>query len=95
MKARLLAYKILNSSLYCRVPNNQRDGNEIVWNFPPYIINRRVLNNRERCRPAEMKKFLGGTTNQEILSATMVGRRKKNFISDRLKWLGNLNICRR
>ena len=37
----------------------------------------------------------GGATNQEILPATMVGRRRKFFISNRLKRLEKLNICRR
>ena len=45
-QTRLVAYKILNSSMCCRVPNNWRGGNERVWNFFPYIINRGVLNNR-------------------------------------------------
>ena len=50
-------------------------------------------------RPIEMKKILGegggGSTNYEILSATMVGQRRKFFISIRLKGLDKLNICRR
>ena len=41
------------------------------------------------------EKNSGGATNYEILSATMVGRRRKCFISNRLKGLEKLNICRR
>ena len=37
----------------------------------------------------------GGATNQEILSATIIGQRRKFFISNRLKRLEKLNICRR
>ena len=37
----------------------------------------------------------GGSTNYKILSATMVGRRRKFLISNRLKRLEKLNICRR
>ena len=47
-------------------------------------------------RPVEMKKILGGgATNFEILSATMVERRKTCLISDRLKGLEKFNICTR
>ena len=53
-------------------------------------------------RPVEMKKLLGwvgggkgGATNYVILPATMVERRRRFFISNRLKRLGKLNICRR
>ena len=46
-------------------------------------------------RPVEMKNILGGATNYKILSATMVGRRGKFFISNHLKGLKKLNICRR
>ena len=42
-----------------------------------------------------MKKILGGATNFEILSATMVDRRKTFLISNRLKGLETFNICRR
>ena len=42
-----------------------------------------------------MKKILGGATNFEILSATMVDRRKTFLISNRLKGLEKFNICRR
>ena len=37
----------------------------------------------------------GGSTNYKILSATMVGRRRKFLMSNRLKRLEKLNICRR
>ena len=49
-------------------------------------------------RPVEIKKILGrggGATKYEILSATMVGQRRKFFISNCLKGLGKLNIYRR
>ena len=46
-------------------------------------------------RPVEMKKILGGAMNYEILLATMVGRRKKFCISNRLKRLKKFNICSR
>ena len=36
-----------------------------------------------------------GATNYEMLSATMVGGQRKFFISNRLKGLEKLNICRR
>ena len=42
-----------------------------------------------------MKKILGGATKFEILSVTMVGRRRKFLISNRLKGLEKFNICRR
>ena len=43
----------------------------------------------------EMKKLLGrGATNYEILSVTMFGQQRKFFISNRLKRLEKLNICR-
>ena len=49
-------------------------------------------------RPVEMKKILGrgggGATNYEILSATMIGWRRKFFISNRLKGIEKLDICR-
>ena len=38
------------------------------------------------------KNFFGGARNYEILSATMVGRRRKFCISKRLE---KVNICRR
>ena len=37
----------------------------------------------------------GEATNYVMLLATMDGRRRKFFISNRLKRLGKLNICRR
>ena len=40
------------------------------------------------------QKNSGGATNYYILSATMAGRRRKFFISNRLKRLEKLNICR-
>ena len=52
----------------------------------------------------EMKKILGGggggggvggNTNYEVLSATMVGQQRKFFISNRLKRLEKLDICGR
>ena len=54
-------------------------------------------------RPVEMKKIPGGrggggggeATNYVMLLATMDGRRRKFFISNRLKRLGKLNICSR
>ena len=46
-------------------------------------------------RPVEMEKILGEATNYEILSANMVGRGGKFYISNRLKGLGKLNICRK
>ena len=46
-------------------------------------------------RHVEMKKILEGATNYVILPATMVGRRRKFFISSPLKGLEKLNICRR
>ena len=45
--------------------------------------------------PAEIKKNLEGATNYVILSVTMVSRRRKFFISNRLKRLEKRNICRR
>ena len=49
----------------------------------------------QTCRPVEMKKKSGrGATNYVILSATMVSRRRKFLISNRLKELEKLNICR-
>ena len=42
-----------------------------------------------------MKKILGGAINYDTLWATMVGQRRKFFISNRLKGLEKLNICRR
>ena len=42
-----------------------------------------------------MKKIPGGATNYEKFSATVVDRRRKFLISNRLKWLEELNICRR
>ena len=45
-----------------------------------------------------MKKFLGGegvATNFEIMLATMIGRRRKFLISNRLKELEKIRICRR
>ena len=44
---------------------------------------------------SQLGKFRRGATNFEILSATMLGRRKKFCISNRLKRLKNLNICSR
>ena len=41
------------------------------------------------------EKNSGGATNYEILLATMVGRRKKFCISNRLKRVKKLNICSR
>ena len=41
------------------------------------------------------EKKSGGATNHELLLATMVGRPRKFFISNRLKALEKLNICRR
>ena len=40
-----------------------------------------------------MKKIPGGATNYEKFSATVVDRRRKFLISNRLKWLEELNIC--
>ena len=37
----------------------------------------------------------GGATNNKVLSATMVGRRRKFIISNRLRGLEKLNIYRR
>ena len=45
-------------------------------------------------RPVEMKKKYWGTTNYVLLSVTMVGRRRKFSISNCLKRLEKLNICR-
>ena len=42
-----------------------------------------------------MKKNLKGATNYEILSATMVDRRRKSIISNSLKLLEKRNNCRR
>ena len=42
-----------------------------------------------------MKKNLKGATNYEILSATMVDRRRKSIISNSLKLLEKCNNCRR
>ena len=43
-----------------------------------------------------MKNILGlGATNYEILWASMVGQQRKCFISNRLKQLEKLNICKR
>ena len=41
------------------------------------------------------EKHSGGATNFEILSATVVDRRRKLLISNRLKGLQKVNICRR
>ena len=41
------------------------------------------------------EKHSGGATNFEILSATVVDRRRKLLISNRLKGLEKVNICRR
>ena len=41
------------------------------------------------------EKNSGGAMNYEILLATMVGRRKKFCISNRLKRLKKFNICSR
>ena len=41
------------------------------------------------------EKNSGEATNQEILPATMVGWRTEFFISNRLKRLEKLSICRR
>ena len=41
------------------------------------------------------EKNSGGATNFETLSATAVGRQRKLLISNRLKGLEKLNICRR
>ena len=46
-------------------------------------------------RPVEIKKSSGGATKFEILSATMVGRRRKFLIPNRLKGLEKFNTCRR
>ena len=50
------------------------------------VINVQVHRNE---KPSE------GATNYEILSATMVGQRRKFLISNRLKQLEKLNIYRR
>ena len=42
-----------------------------------------------------MKKNLKGATNYEILSATMVDRRRKSIISNSMKLLEKRNNCRR
>ena len=46
-------------------------------------------------RSVKMKKNLKGATNYEILSATMVDRRRKSIISNSLKLLEKCNNCRR
>ena len=46
-------------------------------------------------RSVKMKKNLKGATNYEILSATMVDRRRKSIISNSLKLLEKRNNCRR
>ena len=51
-----------------------------------FVINVQVHRNE---KPSE------GATNHEILSATMVGQRRKFLISNRLKQLEKLNIYRR
>ena len=38
-----------------------------------------------------MKKIPGGATNYEKFSATVVDRRRKFLVSNRLKWLEELN----
>ena len=50
------------------------------------------------CQARRNEKSSGGgkgATNYEILSATMVGRQRKFFTSNRLKRIEKLNICRR
>ena len=47
------------------------------------------------CQARRNEKNSGGGTNYVILSATMVSRRRKFLISNRLKQLEKLNICRR
>ena len=42
-----------------------------------------------------MKEILRGSSSYEIFSATMVGQRRKFYISNRLKQLEKLNICMR
>ena len=46
-------------------------------------------------RPVETKKFLGGATNFDILLSTIVARRKKFSVSNRLQRLEELNISRK
>ena len=50
----------------------------------------KIKKGKSRTRPVEMKKILGGTAVYEILWATMVGRRRKFFISNCLKRLERL-----
>ena len=47
------------------------------------------------CQARRNKKNSGGATNEEVLLATMVGRRRKFFILNRLKRLEKLTICRK
>ena len=49
----------------------------------------------EESQARRNEKNSGEATNQEVLSATMVGRRRKFFILNRLKRPEKLNICRR
>ena len=57
--------------------------------------NTETLISKKRTQARRNEKNSGGAINYEILSPTMVGRRRKFFISNRLKGLGKLNICRR
>ena len=68
----------------------------IIWDKKG-ILNSRPENEEllRECRPVELKKIVVGDSNYEILSATMLDRRRKLFISNRLKGLGKRNICRR
>ena len=50
----------------------------------------KIKKGKSRTRPVEMKKILGGAAVYEILWATMVGRRRKFFISNCLKRLERL-----
>ena len=58
-----------------------------------YFLHVGAMLNIMQARRNEKKTW--GATNYVVLSATMVGRRRKSLISNRLKRLEKLNICRR
>ena len=82
------------SSTELRQPNTSRSTeNEKLLNEKYVRQKQDVTKTSDQSRRNE-KKFWG-STNYEILSATMVGRLRKFFVSNRLKQLEKLNICRR